>query len=621
MISANALNSFRLFYSSNDDDLGTIFGDQHLLASLGSQAAEGGPLVTPPFFTITGYWAMGTDQNGPGDIRQQSLGASETFSLVRHNHTIKAGGSFIWNRYSETGVIQSNGIFTFTGSTTKNALADFLLGKANSLTQSDSEHHNLHAPDPSLFVQDDWRVTHKLTLDLGLHWEQYPAFKGENNFGTFDAYVQSKRFPTAPLGLLTVGDPGVPDGVLHTSWKKFAPRVGFAYDISGNGITALRGAYGVFFSAQQETYASGLEQQPYLLTFTVNKTPNLVTPYAPDPDPFPYTVDSQNPYFTSGATISGLPPNDSSIPYVQEYNLTVQRQLSTEWSAQIAYVGSTSRKFYISRDQNSPIYAPGASTTTAGLNSRRPYEPTPATYTFGTISLNDPVSNGSYNSLQATINRRFAHRFSLLASYVWSKSIAIGALVNQYDVASGRGLSSLDVPQHFVASYLWAAPDIRRWGFVGKQILSGWQLNGITTLATGSPFTVTSGVDTNLDGTNNDRPNLVGNPVLAGNRSRSAKVQEFFNTSAFAQLPANVPYGNVGSNSLIGPGTVNTDFSAFKTFPVWKEGTIQFRGELFNVFDNVNLNNPTAVMTSPTFGHITGSGSPRIVQFALRYMY
>jgi hypothetical protein len=152
-------------------------------------------------------------------------------------------------------------------------------------------------------------------------------------------------------------------------------------------------------------------------------------------------------------------------------------------------------------------------------------------------------------------------------------------------------------------------------------VLSGWQLYGITTLSTGSPFTVTSGVDTNLDGNTNDRPNLIANPVLPGRRSRQEKIQEFFNTNAFEQLPANVPYGNVGRNTLIGPGTVNTDFSAFKSFPVWRETNLQFRGEIFNLFNNVNLNNPNSVMTSPKFGTISGADSPRIVQFALKYLF
>lgn len=629
-VSPNALNSLNLFYSLNHTDATPIFDTSW--SDWGSQIAQGSFLKDQPFFTITGYWGMGLGQKG-GDINiaQQSFGAFDTFNWIRGNHTIKMGGSFVWNDLDQTGVANGSGTLAFTGSTTKNALADFLMGKANTFSQIDPAYPRVHQADPALFFQDDWKMTHRLTLDLGLRWEMYPPFRGQNDTGTFEPNVQSQRFPTAPLGLLASGDPGVPDGVLHTSWERFAPRVGFAYDVFGNGRTALRGGYGVFYAVNQETFAANLVQQPFIFQITVNKTPNLVTPYAPSPDPFPYVFNPKNPTFTAGATMIGMPPNESSTPYVQEYNLTLEQQLSTNWGLQLAYVGSVSRKLYFLRDQNSPAYVPGAATSTPGLNARRPYEPTPSTYVFGQIGEEDPAGNASYNSLQATVTRRFDHGLSLLASYVWSKAMddvsadlpngATSQLVNNNDVAYDYGLSNLDVPQRFVASYLWAAPNVRHWSWLGRQVLSGWQFNGITTIQGGTPFNVTSGVDSNLDGNNIDRPDEVGEPALPGGRSRAAKIKEFFNTAAFAPVPADVPYGNAQRNSALGPAYLDTDFSGFKTFPVWEGGALQFRGEIFNLFNDVNLNAPVAIETSPQFGKITGSGSPRIVQFALRYSF
>ena len=192
---------------------------------------------------------------------------------------------------------------------------------------------------------------------------------------------------------------------------------------------------------------------------------------------------------------------------------------------------------------------------------------------------------------------------------------------NQNDLSVDRGLSSFDVPQRFVASYLYETPKVSRFGLLGKEVLSDWQLNGITTLSTGSPFTVTSGVDSNLDSVQTDRPNTIANPVLSGSRSRTDKINEFFNTAAFAQLPGGVPYGNTGRDSLVGPGTVNTDLSAFKNLPIWKESYLQFRAESFNLFNNVNLTNPTSVMTSPLNGQISGSAPARVIQFALKYNF
>ena len=385
----------------------------------------------------------------------------------------------------------------------------------------------------------------RLTLNLGLRWEVYYPFSGMNNMTTFEQGVQSTRFPGAPLGVLVSGDPGVPDGILHTSYTKFAPRVGFAYDVFGNWRTSLRGAYGLFYSATQSDIAGNMEQQPFSLVITVNQTPNLNTPYAPAVDPFPYTVNLKNPTFVPGATMAGMAPNNSVVPYLEQYNFTVEQQFGENWSARIAYVGSMGHHFYLLRDENSPAYVPGASISSAGLNARRPIQP------YAGISLWDTSSSSAFNSLQATITHRFTHGFSINASYVWEKemdnvsgdptSTTAFQLSNQNCVACDRGLSSLEIPQRFVASYLYALPETHAWGLLGKELLNGWQINGITTIAQGSPFNVTSGVDSNLDGIATDRPDRVGNPNLGGGRSRAQKIAEYFNTAAFADPAPNVP--------------------------------------------------------------------------------
>jgi hypothetical protein len=447
-------------------------------------------------------------------------------------------------------------------------------------------------------------------------------------------YVQSTRFPNAPLGLLTSGDPGIPDGIIHTQYKNFAPRVGFGYDVFGDGKTAVRGAYGIFYADRAAGQITNTEQQPFILDNTISHTPNLVTPYAPGVDPFPYegaygpAVNPNPAIFFPGATISGVKPS-AGFPYVMQYNLTIEHQLSNDWSLRAAYVGSVSRKFFISRDQNAPIYTPGASTSTAGLNARRPYQPTPNSYIFGAIVQNADAGNATYNALQTTLTKRFTHGFSFLASYVYAKSIDISSidpanitltLSDQTNISRDRAPSDYDIPHVFVASYIWNTPKVNRLGVFGKYVISNWQFNGITTLHKGTPFTVTSGVDSNLDGISTDRPNQVGNPFKSG-LNRAQKIQSFFNTSAFAQVPAATPYGNVARNSIFGPSYVNTDFSGFKNFPVLDKATIQFRAEAFNLFNNVNLSNPNGVLTSPLFGKISNSATARQIQFALKVSF
>jgi hypothetical protein len=622
IVSPRAVNSLRIFDTLNKYVIGNSVAG-NTWNDFGSPIGMNAPLNAQPFISITGYWTMGTAGSGQADDEQGAYGISDTYNYTRGNHTLKFGGSYMMDVTPQNGQFLVAGKLGFTGSSTGNALADFLEGHAATFQQNNGTDNRFHAADPALFIQDDWRIKPRLTLNLGLRWEVYYPFAGQNNMTTFEQGVQSTRFPTAPLGVLVSGDPGIPDGILHTSFKKFAPRVGFAYDLFGNGKTSVRGAYGIFFSATQEDYAGNLIQQPFSLVITVNQTPNLSTPYAPAADPFPYTVNLQNPTFVAGATMAGMAPGNSNIPYLQQYNLSVEQEIGTNWSAQIAYVGSVGHHFYVLRDENAPVYVPGASTSTAGINARRPIQP------YAGISLWDTSSSSAFNSFQATITRRLSHNLSINASYVLEKefddisgdptSTTAFQLANEGCVSCDRGLSSLEVPQRFVASYLYTLPQVHVWGLLGKEIFDGWQINGITTLSTGSPFNVLSGVDSNLDGIATDRPDKVGNPSLGGGRSRAQKIAQFFNTAAFVDLPPDTPYGNSPRDPIIGPGYVDTDISAFKRFAIYEKHELTFRGEIFNTFNNVNLSSPNATLSSTQFGKITASNSPRIVQFALKY--
>ncbi|MBI3693307.1 MAG: TonB-dependent receptor, partial [Acidobacteria bacterium] len=616
------LNQVRFSYTLNSysqaSQVHTSWSD------FGSKVTLGALPPRPPQIFVNGFWQMGTF--GDNAMDQASYRVSDTLTWMRRGHSIRAGGGITHHSFLEHGNWLGAGQIRFSGSSTRNALADFLLGRANTFRQNNGQNRDFASKDWFGFFQDDWKVSRKFTLNLGLRYEiDEPLVSATDELQTFRFGVSSKVFPTAPLGLLFPGDPGIPRGVIPTSKKNFAPRLGVAVDPFGNGKTAIRAGWGIFYAATIANITSNLQGQPFLVDTTVNVTPNLNTPYAnvPGGSPFPYTLDRANPRFSLPITASYIAEN-LGMPHVMQYNFTIQQQLTPQWSIQAGYVGNVSRKLYLQRDANAPVYIPGRSTA-ANVNSRRPYLPG----TFGEIAQTQTAANAHYDSLQVSLNRRFSHGFTLMANFTWSKSIDIASddqlnptvvsFVDSNNLALDRAPSDFDTPRRLVVSYLWEVPGVKRWGLVGKQLLSGWQINGITDLRSGSPFNTTSNIDSNFDGNGTDRPDLVGNPRLDTGRSRPQLIAQYFNTAAFRA--ASGLYGTAGRNLVYGPGAVNWDFSAFKNFPIPESRKLQFRAEFFNLFNQVNFGNPNATLTSPNFGRILGAGAPRIVQFSLKFSF
>lgn len=563
-------------------------------------------------FNMGTYWARGLDQ---------SLNWSDTVTWVKNRHNIKFGGWFMWGFYSENGTSGGSGSLTFNGANTGNALADFLIGQG-SFSQDNGHYPDLRSKALHTFFQDDWKILPRLTLNLGVRYElTAPLVWTTNWMQNFQFRAQSQVFPTAPPGLLFDGDEGYVRGGRKFDKNNIAPRIGLSYDPFGNGKTAIRAAYGIYYLSQ---FGDGIRaSQPYGIAITVPRTPSLVDPWGTFPGGNPFPIDLSNPRFVTPVQVIYFDPN-AATPYVQQLNFTVEHEIARDFTLQASYVGTLGRKGQMNRDANAPAFIPGASTPN-NFNDRRPYLPG----TYARIAQYQTSANSSYHGLQLVANRRFSRGFTIFGNYTFAKSIDLisgdnynegVSLVDSNNAQLNRGPSD-GQPVHIgKVSFVWDLPRVQRWSWVGSQILSGWQVNGIWSIQSGTPFSVTSGVDSNVDGNTNDRADLVGDPRLSTNRSRQELINNYFNTAAFAapQLGSN---GTSGRNILWGPGSSNTDLSFFKLFRLRERHQIQFRAEFFNSFNQVRLNNPVAQLNNANNGRILSAQPPRIVQFGLRYAF
>ncbi len=285
---------------------------------------------------------------------------------------------------------------------------------------------------------------------------------------------------------------------------------------------------------------------------------------------------------------------------IQQWNFSVQQQLFSDWIVTVAYAGSNGNHLFLTNQLNPTVYGRVAANT----NLERVYAPN-----YSSIVDIISVGQSNYNALQVSANKRFHHGLTILLNYTFSKSIDEGsndsnAPANPYNIRAERAVSDFNLPNKFVASFVWDLPGAAIHNRLARAIVGGWELNGIINLQSGLPFSVTSGVNNSGSGIGSDRANLVGDPNPPGGQSTAQMLHEYFNTSAFV---VNTPgtFGNTGRNILIGPNMKDLDAGLFRNFPIRERYKIQFRAESFNLFNHPNFNNPNASVSASTFGTIT----------------
>ena len=593
-----------------------------------------------PVFQISGFSNVGECNDCPFVNHNTSFLVSDNFSWNIGKHSLKIGGEYRRLRYNQIGAVVPRGRFSWNGQYTGEPMADFLLGHfSNSEGQLGAPIANFRNNYIAGFIQDAWKVTPKLTLNLGLRWEYESPFMDKHDAivnidfrwdhayepvyvraGTGDPYEGSPQF-RLPADWNYVRDGRFGRGAYRPDRNDWAPRLGIAYQVTPK--TVIRTGAGIYYVRDiGNAVFDVVRNAPF--TIRQAEAANITSP----------NLNWNRPF-----TALGLPSFilvnqfDEPTSYVGQWSFGVQRQLTGDMSLEVSYMGSTG--VYLRRLQTYNNAPPGP----GNINDRRPFPK----FRGGFQVMNAP-SHSSYNALQARLQHRFSHGFTLLSSYSWSKSIDNGSGIrttdgdpltpsDDYNLAHERGLSAFDFRHRLTNSFLYELP-FGRGRAVGidnrvvNTLLGGWQIGGIVTMQTGFPLTPMCGPGNIQNGGGHCRPDVVPGqaPNLPGDQR---SVSRFFNTAAFTdrlgQDPARITefrYGTAGRNIITGPGIVSVDASINKFFRFSERQNLEFRWEVFNAPNHPIFNPPGVSLRTPTYGVITSTKiDNRQMQLALKYNF
>jgi outer membrane receptor protein involved in Fe transport len=601
----------------------------------GNPASDGLPVMT-----FAGDSPIGDAGNSPTHIGTNNYQWDDNVNLVRGKHSLDIGFELVRLEYNMFQTGDEHGAFSFGTVYSGLAWTDLLFGAPKTGVYAFPNGNNgfgFRQSDLSFYAQDNYKVSSRLTLNLGVRYENFlgwPWTEVENRMYNFVPSLSTTE-------LFQVGTNGVPRSGLSGNNLNFMPRVGFALKLTPK--TVLHAGYGIYYSAPNVTNSDGLSNNAPAVDYWAFNNSSVYGAAASNGSPFNYASDGfvHTPATNASALPAGLPvyaqdPNDKT-PYSEQWHLTIQREIVPSTTLSFAYVGTHG----VHLDDLVDINAGSPGTTNVTVNRPYPF--------FAQIFQLQTNMISNYNALQVTAERR-AHNLSFLASYTYSHALdqntsSPGAPTwNPYNLRADYGDSDLNIPNRFVASANYQLP-FKTSGKLNP-VVQGWQLNAILQYFDGLPFSVASstGVGDGLTPRAELVPGFGNGTLPAGKRN----INEWFNTSAFVSIPltgalANGQWGDSGRNILQGPGTKNVDFSVFKNFQVAESKALQFRAEFFNLFNTPQFNNPSAVAPTPAatsttlvpnitagsaYGTIASAGSPttfqrisREIQLAVKFTF
>jgi hypothetical protein len=591
-----------------------------LTARYGLNVPSTGRLFGLPLFTLSGrfaYQGLGEPGSMPNFKIHQVHQYLNNLSWNKGTHNFKFGADIRYNRSDIFGGASSHGGFTFDGQFTGVSFADFLLGMTSQANLTTQLLGQMRFRNYMFYALDDWKLTPRLTLNLGIRYElTSPWWEKHNNQNTIEIAPGPTQNQIITAGYC--GNSWSCRALVNTDTNNWAPRIGLAYQFRPR--TVLRAGFGVFYGGQGSLGADarGINNFPYNRSVTVQSTAArpalqlsagfpagfLGSPNAPPPNNVNWTVFQQN--FPS--------------PQIAQWNAAVQQQIFSTVSLTVAYVGSGSSYIMDAYNINGSQPGPLATEVQRRLIPR-----------WNTISFRTPYGHASYHGMDVQLEKRFSSRFSWTMSYTWSHSLdnvpeqfgsGGGGLQSFADFDSARGNSNFDQRHRMTHAVLWDVPFLKGNSWLNRG-LGGWQLSGMMAVNTGHYFAITLPNSRQLLGATavgNWWPDRIANPVLA---KRTA--DRWFDTSAFI-LPRNADgtyrFGNAGRGILNGDGLFNLDLGVLKNFPLTERFNLQFRAESFNLSNTPTLSDPNVSLGNPDFGKSRGTVSnPRQFQFALRLSF